>query len=60
MCLAMNGDQLYGDELCVSASNRNYVGRQGSTDARTVLSSTETAAAEAVRGEIVDPREVVE
>ncbi|MFB6244017.1 MAG: 3-isopropylmalate dehydratase large subunit [Halobaculum sp.] len=60
MCLAMNGDQLYGDELCVSASNRNYVGRQGSTEARTVLSSPATAAAAAVRGEIVDPREVVE
>jgi len=58
MCLAMNGDELVGDELCVSASNRNYVGRQGSTDARTVLASPATAAASAVRGEIADPRAV--
>ncbi len=58
MCLAMNGDELVGDELCVSASNRNYVGRQGSTDARTVLASPATAAASAVRGEIADPRTV--
>ena len=60
MCLAMNGDELVGDELCVSSSNRNYVGRQGSTDARTVLASPATATASAVRGVVTDPREVTE
>ncbi|MEZ3117681.1 aconitase family protein [Halobaculum sp. MBLA0147] len=59
MCLAMNGDELVGDEVCVSASNRNYVGRQGSTAATTVLASPATVAASAVTGAIVDPREVV-
>jgi 3-isopropylmalate/(R)-2-methylmalate dehydratase large subunit len=58
MCLAMNDDRLYGDELCVSSSNRNYVGRQGSTDGRTVLASPATVAASAVRGAVTDPREV--
>jgi len=58
MCIAMNGDELRGNELCVSASNRNYVGRQGSADGRTVLASPATVAAAAVRGEIADPREV--
>jgi len=58
MCIAMNGDELRGDEHCVSASNRNYVGRQGSADARTTLASPATVAASAVRGEIADPREV--
>ena len=60
MCLAMNGDQLYENELCVSSSNRNYVGRQGSTDGRTVLASPGTVAASAIRGEITDVREVGE
>jgi 3-isopropylmalate/(R)-2-methylmalate dehydratase large subunit len=58
MCIAMNGDELTGDELCVSSSNRNYVGRQGSADGRTVLASPATVAASAVRGAVADPREV--
>ncbi len=58
MCLAMNGDQIYGEELCVSSSNRNYVGRQGSEDGRTVLASPASVAAAAVEGEIADVREV--
>ena len=58
MCIAMNGDRIDGDELCVSASNRNYVGRQGSSDGRTVLASPATVAASAVRGELADPREL--
>jgi len=58
-CIGMNGDRIYGDELCVSSSNRNYVGRQGSKDGRTVLSSPAMVAAAAVEGEIVDVREVV-
>jgi len=59
MCIGMNGDRIYGDELCVSSSNRNYVGRQGSKDGRTVLSSPAMVAAAAIEGEIVDVREVV-
>jgi len=39
MCLGMNEDQLEGDEACASSSNRNFVGRQGSKDGRTVLMS---------------------
>ncbi len=59
MCLAMNDDQLYGDEVCASSSNRNYVGRQGSTEGRTLLMSPAMVAAAAVRGEVTDVREVV-
>jgi 3-isopropylmalate/(R)-2-methylmalate dehydratase large subunit len=54
----MNGDSIEDGELCVSSSNRNYVGRQGSESGKTVLSSPATLAASAVRGEIADPREV--
>ncbi|MFB6212023.1 MAG: 3-isopropylmalate dehydratase large subunit [Halobacteriales archaeon] len=60
MCLAMNDDQLYGDEVCASSSNRNYIGRQGSKDGRTVLMSPAMVAAAAVRGEIADVREVLD
>jgi len=55
MCLGMNGDILQPGQLCVSTSNRNFEGRQGS-GGRTVLASPETAAASALNGHITDPR----
>jgi 3-isopropylmalate/(R)-2-methylmalate dehydratase large subunit len=58
MCLAMNDDSLEGDERCASSSNRNYVGRQGSKDGRTVLMSPAMVAAAAVEGEVADVREM--
>ena len=58
MCLGMNEDQLEGDEACASSSNRNFVGRQGSKDGRTVLMSPEMVAAAAVTGEVTDVREL--
>ncbi len=58
MCLAMNPDRLEGDELAISSSNRNYKGRQGSPQGRTVLASPIMVAAAAVAGEIADAREV--
>ncbi|PSQ36262.1 3-isopropylmalate dehydratase large subunit [Halobacteriales archaeon SW_12_69_24] len=58
MCLGMNDDQLEGDETCASSSNRNFVGRQGSPDGRTVLMSPEMVAAAAVEGEVTDVREL--
>ena len=56
MCLGMNDDQLQGRELCASSSNRNFVGRQGSPDGRTVLMSPAMVAAAAVNGAITDVR----
>ncbi len=56
MCIAMNGDRVTPGQLCVSTSNRNFEGRQG-PGARTVLASPATAAACAVAGAIVDPRD---
>lgn len=58
MCLAMNPDRLEGDQLAISSSNRNYKGRQGSPQGRTVLASPVMVAAAAVAGEIADAREV--
>jgi 3-isopropylmalate/(R)-2-methylmalate dehydratase large subunit len=56
MCIGMNGDTVPSGKLSVSTSNRNFEGRQGA-GARTVLASPATAAAAAVKGAIVDPRE---
>jgi 3-isopropylmalate/(R)-2-methylmalate dehydratase large subunit len=58
MCLGMNEDQLVGDERCASSSNRNFVGRQGSKDGRTVLMSPPMVAAAAVTGEVTDVRDL--
>ena len=58
MCLGMNDDQLVGDEASASSSNRNFVGRQGSKDGRTVLMSPVMVAAAAVAGEVTDVREL--
>ena len=56
MCIAMNGDIVGPGQLAVSTSNRNFEGRQGK-GARTLLASPVTAAACAVAGEVVDPRD---
>ncbi|WP_435358671.1 3-isopropylmalate dehydratase large subunit [Haloarchaeobius sp. DFWS5] len=60
MCLGMNEDQLEGDEACASSSNRNFVGRQGSKDGRTVLMNPRMVAAAAIHGEVTDVRDVAE
>lgn len=60
MCLGMNDDQLEGDEACASSSNRNFVGRQGSKDGRTVLMSPVMVAAAAITGEVTDVRTLPE
>ncbi|MFC7154811.1 3-isopropylmalate dehydratase large subunit [Halomarina halobia] len=60
MCLGMNEDQLVGDEVCASSSNRNFVGRQGSPEGRTILMSPAMVAAAAVTGEVTDVRELPE
>ncbi len=58
MCLAMNGDRLAPGQVAVSTSNRNFEGRQG-RGGRTLLASPLTAAACAVAGQVVDPREML-
>ena len=57
MCLAMNPDKLIGDQLCAS-HNRNFKGRQGSPNGRTMLMSPVMVAAAAVTGKVTDARNV--
>ncbi len=59
MCLAMNPDKLIGDQVCASTSNRNFMGRQGSTTGRTLLMSPGMAAAAAIAGKVIDVRELL-
>ena len=54
MCVAINDDAVPPGARCVSTSNRNFEGRQGS-GARTHLASPLTAAASALAGCITDP-----
>ncbi len=57
-CMGGSFGLLAPGEVCLSTSNRNFKGRQGSTEASVYLSSATTAAASAIKGEITDPREV--
>jgi 3-isopropylmalate/(R)-2-methylmalate dehydratase large subunit len=58
MCIAMNPDKLVGRQVCVSSSNRNFKGRQGSASGRTLLMSPVMVAAAAIMGEVADARDV--
>ncbi len=58
MCLAMNPDKLEGSQMSASSSNRNFKGRQGSAQGRTLLMSPAMVVAAAVTGKVTDVREL--
>jgi len=53
MCLGMNDDKVPAGQRCISTSNRNFVGRQG-TGSITHLASPATVAYSAIRGVVSD------
>ncbi|MEM2959391.1 MAG: 3-isopropylmalate dehydratase large subunit [Candidatus Jordarchaeaceae archaeon] len=57
-CIGGSSGVLGPGEVCISSSNRNFIGRMGSKESQVYLASPYTVAASAVKGEITDPRKI--
>lgn len=58
-CIGLGAGLLETGEVCISATNRNFKGRMGSTDALAYLGSPAVVAASALLGRIAAPEEVL-
>jgi 3-isopropylmalate/(R)-2-methylmalate dehydratase large subunit len=55
-CVGTHLGALGENEICISSSSRNFVGRMGALSSRIYLASPATVAASAIEGKISDPR----
>lgn len=58
-CVGVHQGILAAGETCISSTNRNFIGRMGSKEARVFLASPAVVAASAIAGEIAHPEDVV-
>ena len=59
-CVGVHQGILAAGEVCISSTNRNFIGRMGSKDSQVYLASPAVVAASAVAGHIAHPEEVME
>ncbi len=58
-CVGVHQGILAAGEVCISSTNRNFIGRMGSKDSEVYLASPAVVAASAVAGRIAHPEEVL-
>lgn len=56
-CLGVHSGAIGAGEVCVSSTNRNFIGRMGSKKSQVYLASPLSVAVAAVTGHLADPRE---
>jgi len=55
-CVGTHLGALGENEVCISSSSRNFVGRMGALSSKVYLASPATVAASAIEGKVADPR----
>ena len=55
-CVGTHLGALGDNEICISSSSRNFVGRMGALSSKVYLASPATVTASAIEGKIADPR----